>query len=420
MRIAVIGSGIAGLTSAWALGGRHEVHVLEAQRAPGMQAQAVEVGAAVRAVVDVPLRVFYPAYYPTLLRLYAGAGLRAECVDASGSYTRLDAGRAHFRYRNLRLPGRSLPWVSPRTLASRKGLRILLDYGRFAREARRWSAAGHFPTTSLGDHLRSAGYSPAFTDGLLLPSFAAIATCSHDQARAYPVEVVARYFTDGFLFASVQRARGGATAVARALLARAASVRLGVAVAAVRPAASGVEVEVDGAKERFDHVVVATQANQAVRLVADALPAEAARLAEFRYEPVRVVMHTDPRLMPPDRRDWAPVNLLTTPAADRPMATIWVNAVLPALVGEAPVFQTVHPLREPAPEAVTSDARFERPLVDAASAEAWRRLEAATREAGRRVWFCGSYASPGVPLLESAAASALRAATAIDPGCTGV
>jgi predicted NAD/FAD-binding protein len=415
VKIAVVGSGIAGLASAWALGARHEVHVLEAHRAPGMHAHALEVGAATRAVVDVPLRVFYPAYYPTLMALYAAAGLGTRAVDASGSYARLDAPRAYFRYRNLRLAGHSLPWVPPRVLGSPAGRRILRDYLRFTREARRWRDAGAFPATTLGAHLDAAGYSDEFVDGLLLPSFAAIATCSHRHVREYPLEVVARYFTGGFLFASVRRAEGGATAVARMLLGRAASVRLGVGVEAVRAAATGTEVVVDGVAERFDHVVLATQANQAASLVADALPADAALLLRFRYEPVRVVMHSDPRLMPSDHADWAPVNLLTDPGADRPMATIWVNAVAPELAREAPVFQTVHPLREPAAGTVLSEARFERPLVDAGSADAWRQLAAGQDDRGRRVWFCGSYAAAGVPLLESAAASALRVARSIDP-----
>lgn len=412
----MIGSGIAGLTSAWSLGARHEVDVLETHRAPGMHAHATAVGGA-RRVVDVPLRVFYPAYYPTLVQLYAVAGIGSERIDAAGSYAKLDAPRAYFCYRNLRLAGHGLPWVPPRTLASRCGRRILLDYARFTREARRWRDAGRFPATTLGEHLREAGYSSEFTDGLLLPSFAAIATCSHEQVRAYPLAVAACYFTRGFLFSGVWRARGGATAVAQVLLARAARVRLGVAVTEVRPAGRDVEVVVDGRAERFDRVVVATQANQAAQLVSASLPAEAERLARFRYEAVRVVMHRDPALMPRDRRDWAPVNVMLGSGADRPMTTIWANAVLPALAGEAAAFQTVHPLREPAPDTVISDTRLERPLVDGASAESWQRLEAATREADRRVLFCGSYAAPGMPLLESAAASALRAAAAIDPAC---
>ncbi len=415
MKIAVVGSGIAGLASAWALGERHAVHVLEAHRAPGMHAHALEVGDATRAVVDVPLRVFYPAYYPTLMALYGAAGLGTRAVDASGSYARMGEARAYFRYRNLRIVGHSLPWVPPRVLASAAGRRILRDYLRFTREAQRWRDAGSFPATLLGAHLDAAGYSDAFVDGLLLPSFAAIATCSHRHVREYPLAVVARYFTGGFLFASVRRAEGGATAVARRLLSRAASVRLGVGVEAVRASGDGAEVVVDGVAERFDHVVVATQANQAAGLVADALPTEATALRRFRYEPVRVVMHSDLGLMPAHRGDWAPVNLLTDAGADRPMATIWVNAVAPELAREAPVFQTVHPLREPAAGTLLSEARFERPLVDAESGDAWRRLEDSLRDDGRRVWFCGSYAAAGVPLLESAAASALRVARSIDP-----
>jgi predicted NAD/FAD-binding protein len=152
--------------------------------------------------------------------------------------------------------------------------------------------------------------------------------------------------------------------------------------------------------------VFATQANQARRLLADASTAEARVLDAIRYTPVEVVTHRDARLMPARPRDWSPVHLMVDPGRDVPEATIWINAVQRALRGAPPVLQTVHPLRAPREELVLGRAQFERPVVDAGSQRALEALERLHAEAGRTVWFCGSYAQPGIPLLESAVRSA--------------
>jgi predicted NAD/FAD-binding protein len=114
--------------------------------------------------------------------------------------------------------------------------------------------------------------------------------------------------------------------------------------------------------------------------------------------------------MPALRRHWSPVNLQRAPGDAPPQATIWVNAVQPALRDAPDEFQTVHPQREPRPEALISRAAFERPLVDGASQRALLGLQALHEQPGRRLWFCGSYAQAGIPLLESAVRSALAVA----------
>jgi predicted NAD/FAD-binding protein len=141
------------------------------------------------------------------------------------------------------------------------------------------------------------------------------------------------------------------------------------------------------------------------------------------------VTHSDARLMPARRRDWSPVNLWTDTAAGAVESTIWVNAVQPVLRGAPDVFQTVTPLRPVDPARVLGTAHFRRPVVDLASQHALARLQALQAQPaadvdppplpggapGRRVWFCGSQAQAGVPLLESAVRSAYAVAARLDP-----
>jgi uncharacterized protein len=127
-----------------------------------------------------------------------------------------------------------------------------------------------------------------------------------------------------------------------------------------------------------------------------------------------VTVHTDVRLAPRERRHWAPVNLVVSREHDKPMATIWMNRVQPSLRGLSPVFQTWNPILAPHPDTVKAHARFERPLVNAASLVGAREMSLLHAQPGRRLWFCGSYLGPGIPLLESATATAARAVAAID------
>ena len=170
----------------------------------------------------------------------------------------------------------------------------------------------------------------------------------------------------------------------------------------------------EGGEQVFDHVVVATQANQATTMLDPAFRREREALERFAYEPSEVLVHTDPRLAPRDRRHWAPVNIITSDAHDKPMATIWMNKVQPELHAQTPVFQTWNPIIDARPDTVRAHARFERPVVNAASLEGARTVRVLHTQHNRRLWFCGSYLGPGIPLLEAAARTALEVALAIN------
>jgi predicted NAD/FAD-binding protein len=450
----VVGAGLAGLTAAYRLAQQgHRVTLFERHAAPGFVAHAVVVQGATAAAdpvrVDVPIRVFYAGYYPTLVRLYAELGVATEAVSYASSFHGED-GALYFRYRNWlagqRLGGGSYSWVAPADLLGARGARarrIVADALRFRRRAPQWLRAagaagawgapgvgGAAPAAgamTIGEYVRAEGFGADFVHGLLLPAIATVCTCSYDDALRFPAAVIVGYVARGLTREPVRRAVAGADEVARRLVAGAGTLRLGCALqslhrsdsttvtttaAGARGAAGDSPLELrlaDGRRERFDHVVLATQANQALALLAAPGAAERAVLAAFTYRPIEVVMHRDRQLLPARQRDWSAVNLLVSEGQVQPQSTIWVNRVQPALAAtatSAPLFQTVHPLVLPRDEAVLSWARLERPVVDAASERALVALEQLHAEPGRRVWFCGSYAQPGIPLLESAVRSA--------------
>lgn len=408
MRIAVVGAGLSGLAAAWWLArAGHHVTLHERHDAPGFTAHSLSVDGALRGErVDVPLRVYYPGYYPTLTKLYAELGAASEPVSYAGSF--LDADRRlYFRYRNLRWGDRSIgAWAPQDALLGSRAWRIGAGLLRLRGVVQRLAArSGPRGGPTIGELADAQGLGADVVEGFLLPVIATICTCTLDDARRFPADVVLGYVSRGLASQAVRRACGGADAVQARLLAGIPELRCRARIASIRHDARGASLQhEDGRRETYDHVVLATQANQALGLLDHPSDDEARLLGSFRYVPVHVVTHRDPVVMPARRRDWSPVNLQLLPGAPSPVSTIWVNAVQPALRGAPDVFQTVAPAQSL--RAVIGEARFERPVVTAATAEAWTGLQRLAEQPGRRIWFCGAYAASGIPLLESAVRSA--------------
>lgn len=416
--IAVIGGGIAGLSAAWRLSARHRVTLLERHEVAGMDAHSLDLehgGGTVR--IDVPLRVLYEGYYPTLIAQYHELGVQLERTNYAGSFSTL-GGAAYYRYANWLVGGHSIPL--PARPFGRRAWRINGELLRFYRLAPEALGALHDSDEPLGSWLDRHRFDPDFAEGFLIPTFAAVCTCSNAAVRAYPARVILDYLTRGLTFGGVRRVVLGTREVVERLTEPLHALHCGVRVQRIVPDGDRLRVSWDGGERRFDHVVVATQANQATAMLDAAFERERDALERFAYEGSVVVVHTDERLAPRDRRHWAPVNLITSDAHDKPMATIWMNRVQPGLAQLPPVFQTWNPIIEPREDSLRAKARFERPLVNAASLEGARRVRQLQSEAGRRLWFCGSYLGPGIPLLEAAARTALDVSLAIDNAATTI
>ncbi len=413
-RVAIIGTGIAGLSAAWRLGLDHHVTLYERAPALGMAVHGWQTDSGVE--VDVPIRVMSPAYYPILLEILSEAGVKTRTLDGSASFTDF-GGQTYFRYQNDTLGPLSMPKPWLRAFFSREGLRIISDYMRLARVAADF-VQGRGPDLgdglTLGEFLARDAYNPIFVHKLLMPIFATLCTCTYEQLEEFPASVILEYMGKGMTHRKLKKAVGGAGAVVEALASRADEVLCGVEVKDIRRRASGVEVIGGQGARTYDHVVVATQSNQALELVSDLTDRERSALASFSYTPIEVVMHNDRRLMPAQEKHWSPVNYMVDECWDRPMTSLWINTVYRDLRKETPIFQTVHPAKRPVPELTLATSRFERPVVTLDSQSAQASLSRVHDEAGRRLWFCGSYALAGIPLLESAAGSAAHVAGKID------
>ncbi|MEN7342985.1 MAG: FAD-dependent oxidoreductase, partial [Pseudomonadota bacterium] len=267
----------------------------------------------------------------------------------------------------------------------------------------------------LAEYLARENYSDAFAEGFVYPAFAGICTCSRESVKSYPARVILEYLNSNLLLSSVQRVVDGTQEVVERLAANVRKRQLGVDVTGITRASNHAIVHVNDNEFPFDHVIIATQANQALDLLNESASKERAVLESFKYESSRVVVHSDPALAPASGpKHWAPVNFLMANKQSTPMATIWLNAIQ-NIGSDEPIFQTWNPIVEPRAEHVIGESTFERPVVNEESLAALSKLNALHDQPDRRVWFVGSYASHGIPLLESATTSAMRVAAHL--GC---
>lgn len=390
LRIAVIGTGVAGLSAAWLLSQRHEVTVIEADGRFGGHANTVDVG---DVPVDTGFIVYTEATYPNFTALMRHLGVGTQMSDMSFGVS-LDDGR--LEYAGTDLAGL---FAQPRNLASPRFWSMLRDIRRFYREAPRDAAT--LGLTSLDDYLGANGYGRAFRDDHLLPMAAAIWSTPAAAVGRYPAATFIRFCENhGLLKLSARpawRTVAGGSRVYVERLCRAVSGRIlrGEPVRHVRRDDDGVEIfGAGGPIGRFDHVVIATHADQALAMLDDPSPDERRLLGAFAYTRNEAVLHSDPRLMPARRRVWASWNYLAHRAegGSSLSVTYWMNR-LQSLPETTPLFVTLNPGRSPRAGSVLRTQTYEHPLFDAAALIAQRQLW--TLQGRRGSWFCGAYFGAG-------------------------
>ena len=409
--IGIVGSGIAGLTAARQLtraGVR--VTVFESQSAAGIDAHAVEIPAKQGTLrADVPSRMFNRRLWPNLYRLYEETGIETAAVDTSQSFS--VAGQAAWlQIRSGRNPLAHGPsWKSP------AGRRLFRDLVRLRQTVTPRQLKALPPDLTLAGFLAARDFSRHLIRDFLYPTLSStVCTCSYSALSRYPARVVLdaldRISTDRELL----RARRGSREVAGKLASGCGQLRLNTRVSRITPTDDGVEVRTGPAAPpvRLDGVIMALQANQILQLLPAADRQEQSVLNSVDYEPVQVVVHNDPGFMPVLRQDWRTFNMVSAADGQSAWCSVWLNSFHQWDTVHESWFQTIQagPASPPEvhPDRVVSRLVLQRPVMRADCGGIRQRLDAVNRQSARRIWFCGSWDSDGVPLLESGVESALR------------
>jgi len=448
VRIAIIGSGIAGLTASHLLQEKgHEVHLYEAQNQLGMSAHTIDFESTQSGTSvwgDVPSRMFNRALWPGVFGLYQSLGLSFEPVDATQSYRRGDDAstlqfKMPFHWSNavVKAAGSSLLSLAG-SLGIEKASKLRTSYGPFDRgssddaisdrrsnflwEINRLRKQGLRDlgtldaNTTFQQYLEGKNFSAEFCETFLFPALSStVCTCSHEAISNYPAEILLDAMQHISGNAQLYRVTQGSQSIAASLSER-VSVKLATPVRGVEKGPETASLIAGGNRLDYQHVVVATQANQVARVCSD-LPANETQLLDaFQYEDVEVVLHTDQRFMPASKSEWAVFNFAADDQRHESMCTVWMNRFHTNWQNEGmtePVFQTIRPIHDVTSGRLIRRAKLQRPVVNSHSWELWKQLREIHQQKNRRLWFCGSYAMPGIPLLESAVKSAVEISDAI-------
>jgi predicted NAD/FAD-binding protein len=395
MRIAVVGSGISGLGAAHVLSRAHHVEVFEREpRAGGHANTVVHDGLA----LDTGFLVHNVRNYPLLTRLFRELGIAAHESDMSFS---VSCGGCGLEYSGRR------PFAQPANAASPRFLALLWEIGRWLRTAR-----PEDESQSLAEYLDVHGYSRRFRRHFLVPMTSALWSTAPGRALEFPAAYAIRFFANhgmlGFGRFRWRTVTGGSHRYVDAIAARLGRrLRLGAGVRSVRRSEAFVELRIGDAIERFDRVVLATHADQALALLEDPTPDERRVLGQFAYTSNDAVLHTDSRLLPRTAAARASWNYRLGDDG-RPTITYHLNR-LQALDAERDYCLT---LNEDIPEEhVLQRFTYEHPLYTVATLRAQGELP---RLAGGRTHYAGAYFGNG--FHEDGLASGVAAARALGVG----
>jgi uncharacterized protein len=394
LRIAVVGTGISGLSAAWLLSKRHTVTIYEQSDRPGGHSNTISVqrdGATIP--VDTGFIVFNRVTYPNLAALFDYLSIPTEPSDMSFAAS-LDCGR--FEYLGGRLAGL---FAQKRNLLRPRFWRMLTDIRKFYRDAVLHSQAPGFERLTLGEYLDRSGYSQGFRNDYLFPMASAIWSCSAADIASYPALAFIRFQANHGLLRISGRPRwetvkGGSISYVRRLLDQTpCRIKLDTAAVSVARTVDLVTIQDSrGTEEQFDHVVMATHADQALAALSDPTPAEVQLLGAFRYQRNHAVLHSDPRFMPKNRNAWASWNYLSGKKGEHASFTYWMNR-LQNIAGPTPFFVTLNPTQSPDPQMIYHSESYEHPLFDTAAIAAQSRLW--ELQAKHRTWYCGAYFGSG-------------------------
>ncbi len=393
MRVAVVGSGIAGLSAAWMLAREHQVTLYEADQRLGGHTHTVDVSLDGQTFpVDTGFLVFNHRTYPELTRLFAQLGVATVASDMSFS-VKLESPE-------LEWSGTSLNTVFGQraNLARADFWRMLRDILRFNREATADSTLSD--SQSLGDYLKRKAYGQPFVDWYLLPMAAAIWSCPASQMLEFPLASFVAFCRNHGLLQVFDRPQwrtvvGGGREYVNKLAAGIAEIHLGQPVESIRPRGARIEVGCDHLSGLYDQVVLACHSDQSQRLLARHYETVSRQLGHLPYQDNRAVLHTDASLLPGRRALWSAWNYQSGMGEldARPVAVNYLINQLQPLPVKTPVIVSLNPLQAPDPGLIHGEFRYSHPLFTRESSRAQLALRALNGNDG--IWLAGAWMGYG-------------------------
>lgn len=395
--LAIVGTGVAGMGCGHILQDRHDLTFFEQADYIGGHTNTIEVAeGAGRVAFDTGFMVFNRVTYPRLVRLFEELQVPVKPTDMSFSVQHLPTG--------LEYSGSSLNhlFAQRRNLFRPQHYRMLLQVNRFNKEAVEALADPRWAGVTVREYVDLRGYGADFLNLFLVPMSSAVWSTPPEGMLEFPAVTLLRFFHNhGFLGLHTQHpwwtVEGGSREYARRLMAPLKDrVRLADPVVSVRRlGGGGAEVATrSGWKGTFDRVILAAHADQSLRLLSDADTEERRLLGEFRYQPNRAVIHTDPVEMPRTRLAWAAWNYriqVDSQGRVQPSTVYWMNR-LQGVSDRVDYFVSINGGNGVDPARVIRTIDYEHPLFSLGAVRAQGQLPGLNRrDPGQAVYFCGSY-----------------------------
>ncbi|ERS12149.1 amine oxidase [Marinobacter sp. EN3] len=406
-RIAVIGAGVSGLTAAWLLADKHDVHVFEAGDYAGGHTNTEQVEAGGRTwPVNTGFIVFNDWTYPNFIKLMDRLGVASEVSNMSFS---VDCHASGLQYNGTSL---NTLFAQRRNLFNLNFLKMIREILRFNKETRADLAAGTIPDgETLGEYLNRNGYSRYFRNYYIVPMGAAIWSAPEIVLEQFPIRFFLQFFNNHGMLSVDDRptwrviSGGSATYVNRMMDKLGERIHLNSPVTSVKRDDEGVTLTANGQEHRFDQVIFGCHSDQALAMLDDATDDERSILGAIAYQKNDVVLHTDASVLPSNRLAWAAWNYMIPEHSTQPVSVTYNMNVLQNFDDAPETFcVTLNRSRDINPEKVIKRFEYDHPVFTLDAVAAQERYDDIGNR--NRTHFCGAYWFNG--FHEDGVRSALR------------